>query len=63
MKSLKEKNRLLEEMLNEGKVTKKVKSPKVVSNLTKILSTKEINNKFKKLIQESNKLKLKQSYS
>ena len=63
MKSLKNKNKILEEMLNEGKVTKKVKSPKVVNNLSRILSTEEINKRYQKLCQESNKFRLKQSYS
>lgn len=50
-------------MLKQGKVTQKVKSPKVVNNLTKILSTEEINKKFEKLCSEQNKFRLKQSYS
>lgn len=63
MKSIKTKNKILEEMLKEGKVTQKVQSPKVVTGLTKILSTQEINKKFQKLCQDSNKFRLKQSYS
>lgn len=63
MKSLRDKNKLLEEMLKQGKVSQKVKSPKVVGNLTKILSTSEINKKFEQLCRDNNKFKLKQSYS
>lgn len=63
MKSIKAKNKILEEMLKDGKVTQKVQSPKVVTGLTKILSTQEINKKFQKLCQDSNKFRLKQSYS
>ena len=63
MKSMKDKNKILNEMLNEGKVIKKVKSPQVVNNLTRILSTDEINKKFMKLCKGGNKFKLKQRYS
>mmetsp|Transcript_1449 Transcript_1449/g.1590 ORF Transcript_1449/g.1590 Transcript_1449/m.1590 type:complete len:183 (-) Transcript_1449:44-592(-) len=63
MKSLKSKNKILEEMMNEGKVKKKVKSPGVVNNITKILSTEEINKRFQKLCKEGNKFRLKQNYS
>ena len=52
IKSLKNKSKLLDEMLKEGRVNKQVKSPKVVNNLTKILSTDEINKKFQKLCEE-----------
>lgn len=52
IKSLKNKSKLLNEMLKEGRVSKQVKSPKVVNNLTKILSTDEINKKFQKLCDE-----------
>jgi hypothetical protein len=39
-------------MVKEGKVSKQVKSHKVVNNLTKILSNEEINKRFQKLCQE-----------
>ena len=62
VKSLKNKNKLLEEMINEGKVWQKVQSPQVVNELTKILSTSEINKKFQKICEGNVKFKLKKEY-
>lgn len=62
VKSLKNKNKLLEEMINEGKVWQKVQSPQVVNQLTKILSTSEINKKFQKIWDDKVKFRLKNNY-
>ena len=49
-------------MINEGKVWQKVQSPQVVNQLTKILSTSEINKKFQKIWDDKVKFRLKNNY-
>ena len=52
MKSLMNKNRLLEEMWSEGKIWPKAKSPKVARDLMRILSTAEINRRFQNMYKK-----------